>query len=99
MFGAPVNRIRITGYWASRSLATRPYISFGARIREYVRYTTFLSVMFSIDIAFWTTKFRQWILQKVGVQSPSFEDELEKTMRGFAESNLGLRISPSAFEG
>ena len=28
-----------------------------------------------------------------------FADELERSMRGFAKSNFGMDVAPSAFEG
>jgi len=99
MFGSPVNRIRITGYWASRSLITTPNIGLTSRIHEYVGYLRFLSIMFTIDVAFWSSRVKQWVMLKLGRNSSGFEDQLERTMRGFAKSNFGLEISPNAFEG
>ncbi|KAH8096780.1 ABC1 family-domain-containing protein [Cristinia sonorae] len=99
MFGSPVNRIRITGHWASRSLATDSQLTFGRRIQEYGRHLIFLSVMFAVDIAFWTSKLRQWFRRRMGWSSEGFEDELERTMRGIAKSNFGVDIAENAFEG
>ncbi|EMD33278.1 hypothetical protein CERSUDRAFT_57434 [Gelatoporia subvermispora B] len=97
--GSPVNRIRIIGYWASRSLAVAPGLTWAVRYREYCRFLVFQIVMLSIDIAFWATKLRQWIKLKLGQSGEGFEDQLERTMREFAKSNLGLEIAEGAFEG
>jgi len=98
-FGSPVNRIRITGYWASRSLVEAPNLTFIQRLHELQRYFVFLLVTFSIDVVFWTSKFRQHIKLRMGLKGEGFEDELERTMRGFAKSNFGIDIAQEAFEG
>ncbi|KAF8586439.1 ABC1-domain-containing protein [Ramaria rubella] len=54
--GSPVNRVKIIGYWASRSLATASNLSLSQRILEYWHHTTYVLVMFAIDIAFWLSK-------------------------------------------
>ncbi|KAI0338382.1 ABC1-domain-containing protein [Trametopsis cervina] len=99
MFGSPVNRIRITGYWASRSLTTNPNLTFPQRTREYSRYVNFLLATFAIDVAFYFSRFKQWARTLLGLTSYNFEDELEKTMKGFARSNFGVEIADSAFQG
>ncbi|OSX61911.1 hypothetical protein POSPLADRAFT_1070397 [Postia placenta MAD-698-R-SB12] len=98
-FGSPVNRIRITGYWASRSLTQAPDLPLLARLREYQRYLVFLLVTFSIDVAFWVSKVRQGVRLWLGLSSEGFEDELERSMRGFAKSNFGIEITQEMFEG
>lgn len=55
--------------------------------------------MFSIDVAFWTSKMKQWIRMRMGLKVEGFEDELERTMRGLAKSNFGIDIAENAFEG
>ena len=99
MFGSPVNRIRITGMWASRSLVWSHQIPFRQRVREYFNYFAYLVIMLTIDASFWYTKLRQRFWSILGRNSANFEDELEKTMRGFAKSNFGVEISDDAFEG
>lgn len=99
MFGSPVNRIRITGNWASRSLVAEPSLTFTRRLREYVGYAAFIVVMFSVDVAFWSSKTRQWFRTQMGWTSEGFEDELERSMRGFAKNNFGVEIAENAFEG
>lgn len=99
IFGSPVNRIRITGYWASRSLTTSPSLNFVERFREYTNYFSFLVATFVIDMAFWTSKINQWIRIRFGMTNEGFEDQLERTMRGFAKSNFGVDIADDAFQG
>jgi len=100
MYDAPVNRIKITGYWASKSLLRSSNLSFFQRIREYYQHSLFLTAMFSLDVAFWLVKVRQVVYTAVGLMRPaSFEDELERGMRAFAKGNLGVDVDPSAFRG
>ncbi|KIK98386.1 hypothetical protein PAXRUDRAFT_688940 [Paxillus rubicundulus Ve08.2h10] len=97
--GSPVNRIKITGYWASRSLTTSSNFTFTQRAEEYWRYLAFRGIMFSLDVVFWASKVRQWVRRALGMSSMGFEDELERTMRGIAKSTLGVDIAPGIFEG
>ena len=98
-YGSPVNRIRITGAWASRSLTRQPALSLVQRVRAYAGYAGFLAVLLGTDLAFWAARARQWLAGLLGVASGGFEDELERTMRGFAKSNFGVDIAQTAFEG
>ena len=79
MFASPVNRIRITGNWASRSLITAHQLGFKQRLRELANYLVFQSIMLTIDAVFWWTKVRRWALHLFGRKGESFEDELERT--------------------
>ncbi|KAF8452178.1 ABC1 family-domain-containing protein [Boletus edulis BED1] len=99
VLGSPVNRIKITGYWASASLTTSTNLAWTERAKEYWHYLVFRGVMLSIDLAFWTSKVRQWIRHMLGKSSIGFEDELERTMRGFAKSTFGIDVAPGTFEG
>lgn len=99
LLGSPVNRIRLTGEWASRSLAIDPKLTVTERLREDVGYLLFRVVMASIDIIFYYTRLRQWVSLLFGRNTRSFEDELERTMRGFAKDNFGVEITEAAFEG
>ncbi|KAH9846448.1 atypical/ABC1/ABC1-B protein kinase [Lenzites betulinus] len=100
-FGSPVNRIRITGFWASRSLATTHSLGLAERIRELAQHIAFLGVMFSIDALFWATRVRQWFARRIGRHrdDQGFEDEIERTMRDYAKSNFGVDIPDTVFEG
>ena len=59
MLGSPVNRIRITGEWASKSLTADPTLSRSQRLHEYLSYLAFLFVTFTIDLAFYASRLRQ----------------------------------------
>ncbi|KAI0629098.1 atypical/ABC1/ABC1-B protein kinase [Trametes polyzona] len=102
-FGSPVNRIRITGFWASRSLVSAHDLTLTERIRELAHHLVFLSVMFSLDALFWWTRVRQWFARRFSLRRGSggdgFEDELERTMRDFAKSNFGVDIPDNVFDG
>lgn len=100
MFGSPVNRIRITGYWASRSLTREPSLGVSARMREYGGYLVFLGVTFAIDFAFWFTKLRTWVrVRLLGLEGEGFEDVLERSMRDFAKDSFGVEMADNAFVG
>ncbi|KAF7970834.1 hypothetical protein HWV62_22784 [Athelia sp. TMB] len=99
--GSPVNRIKMTGFWASRSLAATPNLGAAERLREYWYYFLFRGVMFSLDVAFWESKMRAWVRRRILGQKggEGFEDELERSLRGLAKSSMGVEIGPGAFEG
>ncbi|KAF8910272.1 ABC1 family-domain-containing protein [Mucidula mucida] len=97
--GAPVNRIKITGYWASKALTRAPNLTLRRRLREYWGYAVFRGVMLSLDVAFWVTRFRQWFWLKLGRYSWNFEDEFERSMQAFAQGNFGVEYSNGAFNG
>jgi aarF domain-containing kinase len=78
--GSPVNRIKITGYWASRSLTSNRNLTLPQRVREYWYYIVFRGVMLSLDLAFLTSRVRGWVRRRMGLMSEGFEDELERSM-------------------
>ena len=94
-----MNRIRITGNWASRSLVTSQHLTFALRLREAFQHLFYLSVMLSIDVLFWASKVRQWVAHRLGREGESFEDELERSMRNFAKSNFGIDVPQGVFDG
>ncbi len=98
-FASPVNRIRIIGHWASRSLATSNTLTLRRRFRELFNHALFVSVLFTSDLIFWATRARQWLWHIFGRTSQSFEDELEASMRNFAKSNFGIDVPAGVFEG
>ncbi|KAK0187109.1 ABC1 family-domain-containing protein [Armillaria mellea] len=97
--GAAVNRVKITGYWASRSLTYTHDLPLIQRIKEYWNYAAFRGTMFSLDILFWAIRFRQWFWLKLGRYSSNFEDEVEKSMQVFAKGSLGMDIKGGVFQG
>jgi len=107
-FGSPVNRIKITGYWASRSQIRNTNLGIIERVKEWWHDLVFRTVMFSLDIAFWQARFVIWLrgiqvrlhLGGADAKHPvGFEEELEKTMRGFAKDSLGIEVAENAFAG
>ena len=105
--GSPVNRIKITAYWASRSLVTsdgrttKSLRTWWAQLdaRELWRDVVFRAVMLSLDVMFWVSTLRQRVRALMGLASRGFEDELEKSVRGFAKSAFGVEVGPEVFEG
>lgn len=106
-FGSPVNRIKITGFWASRSQIGNSNLTIGERVKEWWHDLVFRVVMLTLDFSFWKSRFLRWFRNlRVkfhlggGVsRSGGFEDELERTMRDFAKDNLGINVGEGAFAG
>ena len=91
--GSPVNRIKITGYWASRSLVDSPDLSYREKIRNYGRHLIFRFVLFSSDVVFYASKIRQFF----GIGG-GMEDEIEAQMKHMAK-DFGVELNHSVFEG
>jgi len=104
-FGSPVNRVKITGYWASRSQIRNTNLGIIERVKERWHDLVFRIVMFSLDVAFWKAKFIIWLRVRFHLGGTSakgslgFEEELEKTMRGFAKDSLGIEVGGNVFAG
>ena len=77
--GSPVNRVKITGMWASRALAEGRELGWRDRWREYVRHVLFRVVLATTDVWFYWSKVRQF----VGV-GKGMDDDLEESMRQMA---------------
>ncbi|RFU33677.1 hypothetical protein B7463_g2706, partial [Scytalidium lignicola] len=92
--GSPVNRIKLTGSWASRSLFDDRDLGFGQRLVNGWRHLLFRVVLFSSDIIFWTSKIRQWF----GIGG-GMEDDIEKQMQYIAKDQFGVELNHSVFEG
>lgn len=91
--GSPVNRIKITGNWASRSLVDSPGLSFQERMRNWGRHLVFKFVLWGSDVVFYGTKVRQFFGWGGGM-----EDELENQMRQMV-GDMGFELNHSVFEG
>ncbi len=91
--GSPVNRVKITGNWASRALVESPDLSWSQKWANLGRHFIFKLVLFSSDVVFYTTKFRQWL----GIGG-GMEDEMEKQMQHMAK-DFGVELNHSVFEG
>jgi aarF domain-containing kinase len=107
-FGSPVNRIKITGEWASRSLFQRRDLPIKERAKEWWRHMAFRLVMFSLDVAFWRNRFvgwvnslADWVLGREMGRSRrrGFEEELEEQMRAVAKDSLGVDPGGDVFSG
>jgi len=63
--------------------------------------------MFSLDTAFWYTQWKNWILEKTqwlrwfgwNARPMSFEEELERSMRGMMQGGLGIKVGEGVFNG
>ena len=91
--GSPVNRIKITGTWASRALVDSPDLSFGEKFRNLGRHLIFKMVLFSSDVVFYASKIRQFLGRGGGM-----EDEVEASMRKMA-GDMGFELNHKVFDG
>ena len=91
--GSPVNRIKITGHWASRALVDSPDLTLGERTRNYGRHLLFKFVLFSSDVVFYLAKLKQWFGRGGGM-----EDEMEASMKKMAK-DFGVDLNHNVFEG
>ncbi|ODH45505.1 Atypical/ABC1 protein kinase [Paracoccidioides brasiliensis] len=91
--GSPVNRIKITGIWASRALVEVPDLSLTEKIRNYGRHLVFKLVLLSSDIWFYVSKLRQFLGRGGGM-----EDDIEAQMQKMAKE-MGVELNQNIFEG
>ncbi|KAL9127357.1 MAG: hypothetical protein Q9217_003747 [Psora testacea] len=91
--GSPVNRIKITGNWASRSLVDSPDLSLSEKVRNLGRHLLFKFVLFSSDVYFYAAKVKQLFGAGGGM-----EDEMEAQMKHIAK-DFGVELNHSVFEG
>ena len=77
--GSPVNRVKITGAWASRALSEARELAWQERWREYGRHLLFRAVLAGTDIWFYWSKLKQALGWGKGM-----EDDLEEDMRKMA---------------
>lgn len=91
--GSPVNRVKITGMWASRALVESRDLPFGEKIRNLGRHILFRIVLFTSDIFFYFTKLRQFLRLGGGM-----EDDIESQMQSMAK-DMGVELNQNIFEG
>ena len=91
--GSPVNRIKITGNWASRSLVESPDLPWGEKFKNFGRHLLFKFVLFSSDVVFYTSKVRQFFGFGGGM-----EDDLEASMKVMAK-DMGVELNHNVFDG
>ncbi|TDL20313.1 ABC1 domain protein [Rickenella mellea] len=92
--GSPVNRIKITGTWASRALVDSTDLTLGERLRNFGRHLVFRLVLLSSDLMFYTSKLKQTLGFGKGM-----EDDLEAHMREMAKGTFGVELNHSVFDG
>lgn len=91
--GSPVNRVKMMGEWASRSLFMDPSLSWPERLRNRWRHLLFKGVMLGSDVLFYYYKVRQWLGLGGGM-----EDEIEESMRKMGKE-MGVELQHGVFEG
>lgn len=91
--GSPVNRIKITGNWASRSLVDSPDLPLREKIQNLGRHLIFKLVIFSSDLVFYASKVKQYFGRGGGM-----EDEIEERMKEMMK-DFGVELNHSVFEG
>ena len=91
--GSPVNRIKLTGNWASRSLVDSPDLSFREKFVNLGKHLLFKFVLLSSDIWFYASKLKQLF----GV-SGGMEDDMEVHMRHMAK-DFGVELNHGVFDG
>ena len=91
--GSPVNRIKITGFWASRSLVDSPDLTYFEKMKNLGRHMIFRFVLFSSDVVFYGSKIKQFFGLGGGM-----EDDIENQMKGMAKE-FGVELNHSVFEG
>ena len=77
--GSPVNRVKITGMWASRALAENKNATFGQQWKEYGRHLLFRTVLITTDFVFYWSKLKQLFGFGKGM-----DDDIEESMRKMA---------------
>ncbi|KAK8073876.1 hypothetical protein PG994_004775 [Apiospora phragmitis] len=91
--GSPVNRIKMMGNWASRSLFQDPNLPWQERLANAWRHLLFKTVLLATDVAFYTFKVRQWLGYGGGM-----EDVLESKMKDMA-NDMGFDLQHDVFDG
>ena len=92
--GSPVNRIKITGTWASRALVETPELGLGARFRNLCGHIVFRFNLFLSDVVWWTSRIRQLLGRGQGM-----DDDIEEQMKKMAKSEFGVELNHELFNG
>ncbi|RVX71793.1 hypothetical protein B0A52_04192 [Exophiala mesophila] len=91
--GSPVNRIKITGNWASRALAEDAQLTWSERWRFYGSHILFKVVLLATDAFWWYS----WIRQRLG-RGKGMDEDMDEQMRKMAK-DYGLEMNHSVFDG
>ncbi len=92
--GSPVNRIKITGVWASRALVDAPELPLRQKLRNLAGHIYFRLVLLTTDLVFFASRLRQQLGWGRGM-----EDDMEARLRGFVKDTFGLQLNHGVFEG
>ena len=91
--GSPVNRIKITGNWASRALTEDPNLPWTERWCNYGNHIVFRFVLLATDAYFYFSKFKQFLGKGKGM-----DDDMDEAMRKMAKE-YGIEMQHSVFDG
>ncbi|TKX18939.1 hypothetical protein C1H76_8828 [Elsinoe australis] len=91
--GSPVNRVKITGVWASRALAEERGIGLKEKTRLYLSHVMFRTVLLGSDLVWWWSRLRQWVGLGQGM-----DDDIEQSMKAMAKG-FGIEMQHGVFEG
>lgn len=91
--GSPVNRIKITGNWASKALTEDPNLGFKDRLKFWGSHLLFRTVLFTTDLYFYYAKLKQFFGRGKGM-----DDDIEVHMRRMA-SDYGVEMQHGVFDG
>jgi len=91
--GSPVNRIKMMGEWASRSLFQDPNLPLRQRVVNIWDHFLFKVVLFMSDVAFYFFRLKQLLGRGGGM-----EDEVEARLKDVAKE-FGVELQQDVFEG
>ncbi|KAF2817087.1 ABC1-domain-containing protein [Mytilinidion resinicola] len=91
--GSPVNRIKITGLWASRALAESRDLQWSDRWRNWVKHLTFRLVLLGSDVIFLWSRVKQMVGRGKGM-----EEDIEERMKLMAK-DFGVELNHGVFDG
>jgi aarF domain-containing kinase len=91
--GSPVNRIKITGNWASRALSEDPNLTLSERWRYFGSHLMFKFVLLLSDAYFYYAKLKQVLGRGKGM-----DDDMEQMMKGMAK-DYGIEMNHNVFDG
>ncbi|MCJ1444973.1 MAG: hypothetical protein MMC23_005477 [Stictis urceolatum] len=91
--GSPVNRVKITGMWASRALVDSPDLTWSEKVVNLGKHVVFRTVLLGSDLVFLMSKVRQLFGTGKGM-----EDDIEQSMKGMAKE-MGFELNHGVFDG
>jgi aarF domain-containing kinase len=91
--GSPVNRIKLTGNWASRALAEDQNLTVRERWKYFGSHLVFKFVLLMTDAWFYYAKLKQALGRGKGM-----DDDMEQMMKGMAKDH-GIELNHGVFDG